>query len=259
MAPCDPYTVGMPDTHRDRAGNIALLIDADNASADNLDAVLNVLAELGKVNIRRAYGNWQKPALKGWSAMVHKRAIEPQQQFDLTKGKSSTDMKMIIDAMDLLYGGPRRRLRDHVERQRLLGLEIALEPFDVAVALEGEDVGGEAVEEPAVVADDHAQPAKSPAPPPARAASRRRGRWSARRAAGRCRPDFSILARCTRLRSPPESCPTFFCWSAPLKLNATHRRGCSSRACRAFMMSSPPEISSQTFFVGSSASRLWST
>jgi uncharacterized protein (TIGR00288 family) len=95
----------MSENRHDRAGNIALLVDADNASPDNLDAVLNVLAELGKVNIRRAYGNWQKPALKGWSAMVHRRAIEPQQQFDLTKGKSSTDMKMIIDAMDLLYGG----------------------------------------------------------------------------------------------------------------------------------------------------------
>src|SRR6185369_16977098 len=33
-------------------------------------------------------------------------------------------------------------------------------------------------------------------------------------------PDFSIFARCTRLRSPPDSWPTFFCWSAPLKLNA---------------------------------------
>jgi hypothetical protein len=85
--------------------NVALLIDADNASPDSLDPVLTVLAELGTVNIRRAYGNWQKPALKGWSAMVHKHAIEPQQQFDLTKGKSATDMKMIIDAMDLLYRG----------------------------------------------------------------------------------------------------------------------------------------------------------
>jgi hypothetical protein len=85
--------------------NIALLIDADNASADSLDPVLTVLAELGTVNIRRAYGNWQKPALKGWTAVIHRYAIEPQQQFDLTKGKSSTDMKMIIDAMDLLYRG----------------------------------------------------------------------------------------------------------------------------------------------------------
>src|SRR5467141_137508 len=37
-------------------------------------------------------------------------------------------------------------------------------------------------------------------------------------------PDLSILARCTRLRSPPESWPTFFCWSAPLKLNEVNSR-----------------------------------
>jgi NYN domain/OST-HTH/LOTUS domain len=85
--------------------NIALLIDADNASAGSIDAVLTVLAELGTVNIRRAYGNWQKPALKGWSAILHRYAIEPNQQFDVTKGKSATDMKMTIDALDLLYGG----------------------------------------------------------------------------------------------------------------------------------------------------------
>jgi len=95
----------MADEHVARDRNIALLIDADNASPDSLDPVLTVLAELGTVNIRRAYGNWQKPALKGWADIVHLHAIEPQQQFDLTKGKSATDMKMIIDAMDLLYGG----------------------------------------------------------------------------------------------------------------------------------------------------------
>src|SRR5690606_1506277 len=37
----------------------------------------------------------------------------------------------------------------------LIGLEIALEPFDMAVALEGEDVSRQAIEEEAVVADDH--------------------------------------------------------------------------------------------------------
>jgi hypothetical protein len=37
----------------------------------------------------------------------------------------------------------------------LIGFEIAFEPFDVAVAFEGEDVGGEAIEEEAVVADHH--------------------------------------------------------------------------------------------------------
>jgi len=87
-----------------RPRNVALLIDADNASPDSLDPVLTVLAELGTVNIRRAYGNWQKPALRGWANILHLNAVEPQQQFDVTKGKSATDMRMTIDAMDLLNG-----------------------------------------------------------------------------------------------------------------------------------------------------------
>lgn len=86
-------------------GNIALLIDADNASPSGLDDALTVLAELGTVNIKRAYGNWSKAGLKGWAALIQRHAIEPQQQFDITKGKNATDMRMTIDAMDLLYTG----------------------------------------------------------------------------------------------------------------------------------------------------------
>lgn len=88
-----------------RPANIALLVDADNASPATLDNVLTVLAELGTVNIRRVYGNWNKAALSGWSALTHQYALEPHQQFDVTKGKNATDMKMTIDAMDLLFGG----------------------------------------------------------------------------------------------------------------------------------------------------------
>src|SRR5437868_15042514 len=75
----------MPEESSQPIRNVALLIDADNASPDTLDPVLTVLAELGTVNIRRAYGNWEKPALKGWAKIVHLHAIEPQQQFDVTK------------------------------------------------------------------------------------------------------------------------------------------------------------------------------
>ena len=85
--------------------NIALLIDADNASPAAIDSVLTVLAELGSVNIRRAYGNWSKSALSGWSGLADQYSIDPQQQFDVTKGKNATDMRMVIDAMDLLYSG----------------------------------------------------------------------------------------------------------------------------------------------------------
>ncbi|QIG81877.1 NYN domain-containing protein [Stakelama tenebrarum] len=86
-------------------GNVALLIDADNASPASIDPVLTVLAELGTVNIRRVYGNWRKQSLKGWADMTLKHGIEPYQQFDITKGKNATDMRMTIDAMDLLFRG----------------------------------------------------------------------------------------------------------------------------------------------------------
>jgi uncharacterized protein (TIGR00288 family) len=125
----------MADPHSDRPGNIALLIDADNASPDRIDEVLTVLAELGTVNIRRAYGNWQKPALKGWSAMVHRYGIEPQQQFDLTKGKSSTDMKMIIDAMDLLYRG-------HVDGFGIMSSDSDFMPLAMRIRQDGLPVYG---------------------------------------------------------------------------------------------------------------------
>jgi len=85
--------------------NIALLIDADNASPDHLDEVLLVLGELGTINIRRAYGNWAKTSLKGWGNLTGLHSILPVQQFDVVKGKSATDMRMVIEAMDLLFGG----------------------------------------------------------------------------------------------------------------------------------------------------------
>jgi uncharacterized protein (TIGR00288 family) len=95
----------MNDRHDEREDNIALLIDADNASPDHFDEVLLVLGELGTINVRRAYGNWAKASLKGWGNLTGIHSIIPMQQFDVAKGKSATDMRMTIDAMDLLYRG----------------------------------------------------------------------------------------------------------------------------------------------------------
>ncbi|MFA6220278.1 MAG: NYN domain-containing protein [Erythrobacter sp.] len=85
--------------------NIALLIDADNISYKGIDPVLTVMAELGQVNIKRAYGNFAKNNLANWDKITHKYGIRPEQQFDLTSGKNATDMAMTIDAIDLLYQG----------------------------------------------------------------------------------------------------------------------------------------------------------
>lgn len=82
---------------------IAVFIDADNAPAKKIDKVLAELARYGVVNIRKAYGNWKNPNLKSWEEILHEYAIQPMQQFDLTKGKNATDIALVIDVMDVLY------------------------------------------------------------------------------------------------------------------------------------------------------------
>ncbi|MCP3869710.1 MAG: NYN domain-containing protein [Gammaproteobacteria bacterium] len=80
-----------------------MLIDADNSPSKFIENILTELAKYGKVNIRRAYGNWTSSNLRGWQSIIHDHAIQPIQQYDLVKGKNATDIALTIDAMDILY------------------------------------------------------------------------------------------------------------------------------------------------------------
>lgn len=84
---------------------LAVLIDADNASASVAKELLEEVAKYGTATIKRAYGDWTTQNLVGWKEHLHRHAIQPMQQFAYTKGKNSTDSAYIIDAMDLLYAG----------------------------------------------------------------------------------------------------------------------------------------------------------
>jgi uncharacterized protein (TIGR00288 family) len=82
---------------------IALFIDADNAPASKFEDVLSEVAKYGVVTIRKAYGNWKSPTLRPWEELLHEHAIQPIQQYDLTKGKNASDIALVIDAMDVMY------------------------------------------------------------------------------------------------------------------------------------------------------------
>lgn len=84
---------------------LAVLIDADNASAAVIKELLEEVAKYGVATVKRSYGDWTTQNLVGWKDHLHRHAIQPMQQFAYTKGKNSTDSACIIDAMDLLYGG----------------------------------------------------------------------------------------------------------------------------------------------------------
>ena len=84
---------------------LAVLIDADNAQPSVIKGLLAEVATHGVSSVKRAYGDWTSPNLKGWKEVLHLWAIQPIQQFSYTSGKNSTDSSLIIDAMDLLHAG----------------------------------------------------------------------------------------------------------------------------------------------------------
>jgi uncharacterized LabA/DUF88 family protein len=84
---------------------LAVLIDADNAQALIIEGLLAEIANFGLASVKRIYGDWTTPRLKGWKEVLLEHSIQPMQQFAYTTGKNATDSAMIIDAMDLLYTG----------------------------------------------------------------------------------------------------------------------------------------------------------
>ncbi|WP_426434809.1 NYN domain-containing protein [Bradyrhizobium genosp. P] len=88
-----------------RSPRLAVLIDADNASAKIADGLFEEIAKIGEASVRRIYGDFSNPRSKGWADILSKHAIIPQQQFAYTTGKNASDITLVIDAMDLLHSG----------------------------------------------------------------------------------------------------------------------------------------------------------
>jgi uncharacterized LabA/DUF88 family protein len=88
-----------------RSPRLAVLIDADNTSARIADGLFEEIAKIGEASVRRIYGDFSHSRSKGWSEILSKHAIIPQQQFAYTTGKNASDITLVIDAMDLLHSG----------------------------------------------------------------------------------------------------------------------------------------------------------
>ena len=84
---------------------LAVLIDADNTAAQWADAIFEEIATLGEANVRRIYGDFSGPHLRGWEKKLASLAVIPHQQFAYTRGKNSSDIALVIDAMDLMHSG----------------------------------------------------------------------------------------------------------------------------------------------------------
>ncbi|PAX60313.1 NYN domain-containing protein [Brunnivagina elsteri] len=85
--------------------SIIILIDADNiGSSQEIEQILKKLRFHRGLVIKRAYGDWFAEQLKGWKPMLTEYEIEPIHSLPTpTSGKNATDIKLVIDAMDLLH------------------------------------------------------------------------------------------------------------------------------------------------------------
>jgi uncharacterized LabA/DUF88 family protein len=88
-----------------RSPRLAVLIDADNASAKIASRLFEEIAKIGEASVRRIYGDFSGQRLKPWADILAQHAIIAQQQFAYTAGKNASDIALVIDAMDLLHSG----------------------------------------------------------------------------------------------------------------------------------------------------------
>ena len=87
-----------------QAPRLAVLIDADNASARHARAVFEATARLGEATVRRIYGDFSNGRLALWNAAIRAFAIVQHQEPGHARGKNAADIALVIDAMDLVHG-----------------------------------------------------------------------------------------------------------------------------------------------------------
>ncbi len=82
---------------------VAVLIDAENVSGDFACHVLREAGTYGATVTRRAYGDFAQGRGSGWLSAAAPYALDTIQVSSLNKGKNFSDMRMTIDAVELLF------------------------------------------------------------------------------------------------------------------------------------------------------------
>jgi uncharacterized protein (TIGR00288 family) len=84
---------------------VAVLIDLENVGLSSIQWLFDQISDIGRITIKRAYADWS--AARNAREQVLQLGIEPIHLFHMTgSGKNSSDIRLVIDAIDLLYQSP---------------------------------------------------------------------------------------------------------------------------------------------------------
>ena len=81
---------------------VAVLVDCDNTSPEVLEHALRVVAQFGRVVLRRVYGNHATLANK-WQEALVRLAFTPCLQYQYASGKNTSDIALALDAVEALF------------------------------------------------------------------------------------------------------------------------------------------------------------
>jgi len=81
---------------------IAVLVDCDNTNPEILEFALRVVAQFGRVVVRRGYGNHSTLA-KVWQEALVGLAFTPCLQYQYASGKNTADIALALDALEAMF------------------------------------------------------------------------------------------------------------------------------------------------------------
>ena len=84
---------------------IAVLFDAENINCETALQALALLKPRGELQVRRAVGDFSSSNLATWIVCARDHGIELVFQPSLGKGKNAADIRLTIEAMDIVHGG----------------------------------------------------------------------------------------------------------------------------------------------------------
>ena len=81
---------------------VAVLVDCDNTTPEILEHALRVVAQFGRVVLRRGYGNHGTLANK-WQEALVRLAFTPCLQYQYAAGKNTADIALALDALEAMF------------------------------------------------------------------------------------------------------------------------------------------------------------
>ncbi|MBO7496152.1 MAG: NYN domain-containing protein [Salinivirgaceae bacterium] len=84
---------------------MAVLIDGENVDRQKIESILARISQFGTITTKRVYGDWSQEKMKLWNDTVSVCALRTMHHYVHSTQKNTTDIAMVIDAMDLLHTG----------------------------------------------------------------------------------------------------------------------------------------------------------